>query len=89
MKIYTLLIGVLFLAGCACTPPAPQIVTQVVKVPTPVPCKIDPIDKPVMYFDQASPSNDLFRNLTLLAAENEELKAYGDKQAAAIKGCTE
>lgn len=88
MKCLFPILLVSVLAGCGTVCPEPQTITQVVKVPVPVKCEIDPIDKPNLYFDQAKKDNTVFDNMKLLAAENEELQGYVTKLEAAISGCT-
>lgn len=91
MKLYILALAVL-LTGCAgFEKPAPQIqyVPQIVKVPVPIKCKKQNIAPPTYNFNQASKDGSLYGNLSLLAAENDNLSASNIKLQAALAACSQ
>ncbi|HET8687559.1 MAG TPA: hypothetical protein VFM18_12985, partial [Methanosarcina sp.] len=61
----------------------------VVEVPVPVPCKTPSIPKPNLYFDkQAKKDMTLYKKVTLLWAQDLELKAYSEQLEAALNACS-
>lgn len=77
---------VLVLAGCQCVNPDPQIVQH--DVPIPVPCKIAPIQKPVLPFtDNGSTTDSIFVKVKKAVAELDIRQGYEDQLEAAVKAC--
>lgn len=78
------------LSGCAAMPePEPQIIikTVEVKIPAPVPCRIDPIPKPAFALDAAKTSQGLYLKGAAALAEINQRKAYEAKLEAAVASC--
>lgn len=76
----------LLVGGCA----SEKVVSvpQEVKVPVTVFCKIDPVTKPSLPFDeQAATSMSLFQKSQLLLAQDQVHKAYETKLEGALAGC--
>jgi hypothetical protein len=77
----------LFLSACGTQPVVST--PQIVKVPVTVYCKIKPVEKPAMPFDeQATLLMSPLLKAQLYAAQGENLKGYTTKLEAAIAGCT-
>jgi hypothetical protein len=82
---FVLIAALLSLSACAGNKPREVIVE--VKVPVPVPCKINPIPKPSMPFQEASPLEEFGVKLSKLLAEVEIRKGYETELESAVKSC--
>jgi len=80
-------IFIMLLTGCSSNPPAMDSKTQIVKVPVPVPCKINAPAKPVALVKNLKKEDPLDTKVAAVAAENERRKAYEKELEAAIKEC--
>ena len=72
----------LFATGCNSVP------VQTVKVAVPVRCQIQPIEPPVLYFEQAKEEDNIFDKIKLLLAERIERHAYEKNLEAALLECS-
>jgi len=79
-----LLLIFLILVLPACTS-LPRVET--VKVAVPVRCEIVPIEKPILYFEQAKPEDSLYDKVKLLLAERIERIAYEKNLEAGLMAC--
>lgn len=73
------------LAGCATENTIVRTVE--VKVPVPVPCRIEPIERPAFAFDAVTPAYGLYEKGRALLAEREQRIAYEARLEAAITAC--
>lgn len=76
----------IFLTGCVCNPVL-ESKTVEVKVPVPVPCKIQPVDKPQSLLGTLKKEDDIHTKTKVILAEIEAKKAYEAQLEAAIKEC--
>lgn len=84
MKKFLLILLVLALAGCASVKPKPP---QIVNVAVPVPCKIEPIEKPDMPTDKLKKTDNIYTKVQAAFAEIDIREGYEGQLEAAIKGC--
>jgi hypothetical protein len=80
------LAATVILSGCATMPPAPKIVTQTVKVPTPVAC-VDRGSVPVKPEPVTLPS-DARQAAAMATAQALAYEGWGDELMALIGPCT-
>jgi hypothetical protein len=81
-----IILSLFLLASCACDPVV-NTTPVIVKVPTPVPCKIAPIEKPVYGFSELKKEDTIFKKIQVLLSDRELRKAYERKLEAATKEC--
>lgn len=78
----------LVLAACGTVVPQTIVRTVEVKVPgLPVPCRVEPIPKPVFALVAARKSDALYPKGIAVLAELQQRKAYEEKLEAAVKSC--
>lgn len=83
MKTLALILAVALLGGCAT---ASQIkVPEVVKVPVPIPCKVEEPTAPDFRF--SPPYDDIFAAVRDLLGDRELARAYENELSIAIKSC--
>lgn len=77
--------------GCSGTPPEPIVQTEykVTEVPTLVPCKVKPIEKPVSLVNSLKPEDDLFYKVKVILADLPLRDAYQLKLESAIESCNQ
>lgn len=78
----------LVLVACGTVEPQTIVRTVEVKVPgLPVPCRVEPIPKPLFALDAAKKSDALYPKGSAVLAELQQRKAYEEKLEAAVKSC--
>lgn len=81
------LLLLLLLAGCASTPP--QVVTaertQIVRVPTPIPCQVQIPERPKSALPE--PTADVARKAAGASADVRALRIHSDALEAALRAC--
>jgi hypothetical protein len=82
-----LLLGCLFLVGCAHTAPEPRIITRTVEVPVPVPCQVKlPTERPLPS-EVSGLGGDIFDLSKLAAMDLKELRAQVGEWRAVAEAC--
>ena len=84
MKPLISLFLALLVVGCSCKP---VYIDREVKVAVPVPCRVAPIDKPVMPLQEAKTSEEFGVKLKKALAEIELRKGYETKLEAGVRSC--
>jgi hypothetical protein len=80
----------LLMAGCAATPPPPQIVYQKIEVPGPtVYCNIKPVEKPVDLVAALKTTDNLHYKAKVLLADRELKEGYITKLEMATISCNQ
>lgn len=82
-----IVLAALFASGCATQTQVAPPVSVVVKVPTPVPCDVEPPQEPVWVFDNAQPAMALDAKVRLMRAELIQRAQFQREQAAALVAC--
>lgn len=88
-RLFLILLSVLViivLSACAAQPVVS--VPQIVNVPVTVYCKVQPVQKPDMPFDdQAERSMTLYEKVQLLLAQDQNHKGYEKQLEGSLAGC--
>lgn len=82
-----LLGSLIFLTGCVTNPPVIKTVDRIVEVPVPVPCKIRPVERPIMPLDTLMAGDDILSMTKKAIVEIEKRIVYEMELEAAIKEC--
>lgn len=80
-------ISLIFLTACSTTPPGIKIVTQEVKVPVSVPCKVKTPTKPDFNFDKLKIEDNLETKTRSLLADRLLHLGYETELEAALNSC--
>lgn len=80
------LLALLFLAGCATEPKSIEIPREV-KIPVPVPCVDEPIDRPAFVTNGELAAMDDYALIISLAADRLARLQYEARLEAVIAGC--
>lgn len=86
-RLRMLAAAILFaLPGCATTE---RVVTRTVevKVPVPVPCRVDPVERPAFAVEALPAGASAFERLRALLVERQQRIAYESRLEAAISQC--
>lgn len=76
------------LAGCAGTmPPSPEVRTVEVKIPVPVPCMVQPVNKPAFAVDALPLGSTVPAQMRALRAERKQRIGYEAELEAALQHC--
>lgn len=76
------------LAGCAgMTPPSPEVRTVEVKIPVPVPCMVQPVNKPAFAVDALPLGSTVPAQMRALRAERKQRIGYEAELEAALQHC--
>lgn len=89
-KIVITSILVLMLSACSTPKPPDPVIkteTQIVKVPTPIPCATDIPLKPDFNFDKLSKDKDIFEKVKVLLADISLHLGYEKELLTALKSC--
>lgn len=86
MKLAALVLAVA-LAGCATTPPEPEIRTVTVDRPIPVPCRVAVPEEPAWAMDAIAPGADVDALMAAALAELEQRIGYEIRLLAALASC--
>ena len=88
MRPVVLLPVALLLAGCAAVPTERIVDRSIeVKVPVPVPCVVETVERPVFAVEQLPPDASTFERVRALLIERRQRIAYEAQRDAAIAAC--
>ena len=87
MRTATMLLLALLLAGCFGREAAPPPPPRIVRVPVPVPCKIEAPARPAWEFDKTPAEAGIDEQVRALLVEREQRTGYEGKLEAAITAC--
>ena len=82
-----LVAAMLALAGCAATPPEPEIRTVPVDRPVPAPCRVALPEEPAWAMDAIAPDADVDTLMAAALAEIEQRTGYEIRVKAALASC--
>lgn len=86
MKRLSLILVIALLSGCSLFPRRVEV--QRVEIPVQVPCNAPEVSRPSMAFDDlAKTDKSLYENVSLLLAQNYNLKGYATQLEAAVSAC--
>lgn len=85
----TVILAALILGGCATKPAEPIIITKEVRVPVPVPCKVQLPEERPLPSQSADISGDAFDLAKVVLIDREELKARLAEWQAAARACAQ
>jgi hypothetical protein len=86
LALFLLLVILAGVSGCQAQPVKPIVQTITVPKPVPVPCKVQPIERPAWETERANPSDPVLVSRAI-RAELEQRRGYEAQLEAAAKSC--